>query len=263
MSDTEKQLEPKLDDIGYFRTTDRPFLNTLYFSDLEENFFRSLPDNALIVEMGSGLNQNFANGIKNINPLLRTISIDPSLAINTSFKTVTKIGSSGEPEAVEYQKYPDRKEWHDTEERENLTRESRKQKAKETGYVMSGVAPSVPLAPKSVSLFIDNYGPILYLPREEISIYIRNILKSITEKGEIRLIPIDYYGDLFQGFIHESPTNRNERAKSTLRVILDNIEDIQYEFYEKEDSNKWKNPATNEMEPNIRIGVKIKKKPAN
>jgi len=93
MSDkTPNNIEPKLKDIGYFRTTDRTYEETLKYSNIDNEYIQLLEQDAKVVEMGSGLHQKFANGLKLQRPDITVISIDPSLGVdlNEEFISLTE-----------------------------------------------------------------------------------------------------------------------------------------------------------------------------
>ena len=104
MSDkTPNNIEPKLKDIGYFRTTDRTYEETLKYSNIDNEYIQLLEQDAKVVEMGSGLHQKFANGLKLQRPDITVISIDPSLGVDLNEEFISLTEKKGdEVNAIHY-----------------------------------------------------------------------------------------------------------------------------------------------------------------
>ncbi len=247
-------------EIGYFRVTDREFSRALEASKLDENDILGLPRNGVIVEIGSGLSQNFANETKKLRPDLKVISLDPTLGIHSSdFFTTHERNKEGKLEQVSYtyfgkDSYYEGKtpEYADPPEISKTIGQERITQANETGNVVSGLAPEIPFASNSIDMLIDLWGPGLYLERysdgSQLQLYLENVIRVLKQGGEAIIYPIDYYNEAL-----EENSIRNTNAKKEYSKILKEFVNIDIEFYEQEDS------ALQNKENQIRIGIKIKK----
>ena len=76
----------KMAEIPEFFVTNRTFEQICHLVQLTEQDITDLPKNAVILEIGSGVFQNFARQMSEIRPDVQVLSIDPSLAIGTQGK---------------------------------------------------------------------------------------------------------------------------------------------------------------------------------
>lgn len=190
----------KMSNIPEFYVTNRSFEQICSTIHLTLEDIQKLPQNAVIMELGSGVIQNFARKIKEIRPDIQVISIDPSLSIgspsdsdyeskvikdkNNEIDTAVYINknlwSSFEP--PKQAKITDLKELQDF----------RLKEAAQTGGVVSALAPDLPIRENSLDLIIDVYGPGLYIQinqEKEIEEYFREIYRVLKVNGEMRIYP--------------------------------------------------------------------------
>lgn len=80
---SESEIDYSLEDIGTFRVTPRSFED---YQDTFEIRAKDFPPNAMVLDVGSGLNQEFAKGLSELRPDVKVVSLDASLALPTSEK---------------------------------------------------------------------------------------------------------------------------------------------------------------------------------
>ena len=249
-----------VDEIGYFRVTDREFDRALDASGLDQDDLLNLPTNAVIAEIGSGLNQNFANEIKNVRQDVKVVSLDPTYNLpNSKFFTTHERGRNGKLEQVSYTYFGENSfykgeipEYADPSEITEVINEERASQAKKTENVVSGLAPEIPFASESLDMLIDLWGPGLYLKRysegSQLEEYLQNIVRVLKKGGQARIYPIDYYNEAM-----EENDTRNANAIKEYQNILQKISNIKIEFYEQDD------PALKNRKTQTRVGIKIGK----
>jgi len=242
-------------EIGYFRVTNREFEQSLEAVDLNKRHIMNLPIDAKIAEIGSGLDQEFANGVKSIRPDVKVISLDPTLGLeNKDFYTTTEESPDHGIRSVQY-KYNDpeinKSSYADSLEKQQETKRKRLESAHETGGVVAGLAPEIPFADESLDLLVDSWGPGLYLDRyeegSELEIYLNNISRSLKNGGEAHIYPIDFYDEVL-----ESNKIKNEKAEKEYEKILENTPNVKYEFFKKDDKGLPEGQQD-------RLGIKITK----
>jgi len=190
----------KMAEIPEFFVTNRTFEQICSLVKLTEQDITHLPKNATILEIGSGVFQNFARQMSEIRPDVQVVSIDPSLAIGihgkNNFELKTVRDEERNVETAIYQNkgilssfIPPKKS--KVEELQSL-QELRIKEALKTGNVLAALAPDLPIKDSSLDLIIDVYGPGFYIQvnqESEIERYFREIHRVLKPAGEIRIFP--------------------------------------------------------------------------
>lgn len=216
---------------GYFRVTSREGKNyqeTFGFS------LDNLPKNALILDIGSGYNQELARWLNERRPDIRTFSIDPTLYFRNPEK-YTKAGI----------RYDIQKPGENIR---SATLEDIEERIKNvTPLSLVAIAPDLPFRDNSFDAIFDNHSAFMYLTTPENKIeYIKQLLRVTKVDGVIYIYPLDSYDSLEPDSIPKSKKEFEEILKRTYGF------NFEYNIFEYDEGNKDK--------PNKRYGVKIIKK---
>lgn len=201
----------RLNQIGQFNVTDRPLNDSesTFFSGsksiseifhLKKRWVNSLPPNAVLLNIGSGVRRLFEKEIKQRRKDIKIVSIDPTLAIK--FKDDTNgwyIEEYGQGDNLVY-KTIDKEKTDSTGYRipEDLVtyQKDRVAKAAKIPGAIAGLAPELPIRDNSIDIFFDSFGPVYYLKdpqkSQEYLVTLGNVLKPngvgyITYIGEAEL----------------------------------------------------------------------------
>ena len=218
----------KIEDVPDFYVTETLFKKILSLSGLIKEAVLALPENAVVVEVGSGKNQEFEQGLRKLRPDIKVVSIDPTLSFNPERKDVF---AKEKPDAVFY---------HQLKKGETLPLsipeyrriQTQRIKDKQEGAV-AALAPYLPLKADSVDLIVDRFGPFLYLDENYLKDYIRTIASVLKPGAEARICP---EGRLFKDEKGDYLFNLSDQGKA--------IEDFFSEFPELEISYKLKGSKT-------------------
>lgn len=247
-----------LEDIGYFRVTNRAFTEAAAPLKITDEIIKALPKQAVVVEVGSGLTQEFARKLKAQREDITCISIDPTLGITTdNFFTTHVKDDQNKLEQVSYinfhQQQRPQENWVDSKEKQEEIQRERLSEAQKTGSVVATLAPELPFANASVDLIVDSWGPGLYLDRysqqSQLAVYLQELSRVLKANGQARIYPIDFYDET----LRQSSEARNEKARQEYAQLLDLDSSLAYQFYDYED------PALVSKENTSRLGVIITK----
>jgi len=174
-----------------FRITDRSFNKIINIVGLKESEIMSLPDSAVILEVGSGTNQAFARAVKELRPDILCVSLDPTLAIKPEdYVTTVSDWKDRIPTAIYYDNYsantPSEQDYSEK------IRQLRITEANKTGNVVAGLAPNLPIRDNSVDLIIDSWAAGYYLDKNTDNFidYIHNISRVLKPAGKARVYPV-------------------------------------------------------------------------
>lgn len=255
----QSETKSLFDHVDYFRVTDRAFETTLDFLNLDETYIRALPANARVLDIGAGLNQNLARGIKRLRPDILVASIDPSIILTDPSTVLTTHQNNPEfpttPDTVAYheRKSVRPKDFHLYDSDEVLTKiaEQRLETAKKTGGVTAALAPYLPFANESFDLVADSFGPFIYINCQKE--YLEEIKRVLKKGGEAKIYPLDNVKtNIFSR--DRLKEEVNEKIKQMIEKITSEIPGIATPFYTKQD------PGDNN---NIRLGMSLKHKIAD
>lgn len=188
-------------EINYF-VTNRDFEKISFLLKITPKFIEELPIEAKVLEIGSGVTQNFARGLSEKRKDLKIVSLDPTISLNSSDFTPRVIrGENNELKSIYYTNNPQdvNGDYYLMGKYEpiNKLHEERISEAQKSGFVVSALAPELPFKENTFDLIIDSFGPILYLPElghEKMASYLTRIYDVLKPGGEFRAYPvkIDY-----------------------------------------------------------------------
>lgn len=189
-----------MSNIPEFYVTNRSFEDVCKMAHLTQEEIYSLPEGAYVLEIGSGVFQNFAKKLKEIRPDLNPISIDPTVGISSKdsklFDSKVIRSDNGDIDTAIYINknvesnfiVPKAANKEDLNKLHNL----RLSEASKTGGVISALAPDLPLKSNSFDLIIDVYGPILYIQlnqEKKLLPYFKEIYRILKKGGVIKIFP--------------------------------------------------------------------------
>lgn len=163
MAEIGEGAATQLKEIGYFKVTNRDlesYERNCHFKGEE------ILNNSVVVDIGSGWNQELSAGLEKLNKGIKTISLDASLAIPPK-------GIKG----VEYVKGG-----IFTHEVSKKMQKDRLVEARENS--VAAVMPEIPLASEVADLVVDCFGPGMYLDDEKFVEYIREVKRVLKDGGE-------------------------------------------------------------------------------
>lgn len=177
-----------------FRITDRSFNTIIDLLGMSKKDFLALPQNSVVLEVGSGTNQTFSRELKNLREDLICISLDPTLAIKpddyVTNVTDWKNNNREIPTSIYYDNYSENTD----EEKKYSTsiRATRIQEANITGNVVAGLAPNLPFKENSVDLVVDSWAAGYYLDKnsDKFIAYISDLSRILRPGGSARLYPV-------------------------------------------------------------------------
>ena len=176
---SERIYTPK--DIGYFRSTDRPFENYRLLFGISPP---ELKKNAVILDAGSGKRQEFARGLAKLRPDIQVISLDPSLSLPTDAKSLKKMGI--------YYDIVSLSRKHKTTKADRDSRLKNK-----FGDIIPAIAPHLPFKDQSFDYIFDNHGPFMYFApdQNELQRYVGELLRILKPEGQLNIYPLDTYSE--------------------------------------------------------------------
>ncbi|MDD3648143.1 MAG: hypothetical protein PHS44_06640 [Candidatus Dojkabacteria bacterium] len=182
-----------------YRVTERPFSEILRLSCFNLRVLRGLVPGSIIVEVGSGINQEFANGLMQIRRDIAVVSIDPSLAILASEAKINLTRSKGTGRRTLDYYLADRvSDVHKNSAGIQLTR---LENARRTRNVIPALAPNFPFEDSSVKWVVDVYGPGTYFRERKILIdYLTEISRILQVGGRASIYPLIAEIDIGQLF---------------------------------------------------------------
>lgn len=178
----------------HLEVTDRSYEEILLSSQLSNEDIMALPTGGYVVEVGSGLMQRFAQGIKNIRPDLKVVSIDPTLALTPD--RVDVVIGKGEDipledrQSVIYDLDPFNNVNQDQVDEYGNIQRKRLEHAVEFGGIPS-FGHSLPIRKGSVSLLVDSFAAGYYSKTEESFLkYMHEVVGVLAPRGMARIYPI-------------------------------------------------------------------------
>jgi ubiquinone/menaquinone biosynthesis C-methylase UbiE len=202
--------------VNFFRITDRSYDTIIRNLRLSDKDIINLPEESVIVEVGSGTNQSFARAVKELKPKSLVVSIDPTLAINKEDYVTTVTEWKGNIPTAIY--YDNLSENNSSEQNYSERIKSiRLSEANKTGNVMAALAPDLPIKENSVNLLIDSWAAGYYLDKEsnEFINYLKDISRVLKPGGFARLYPV---------------SERSQNSSRTLHEIRNKLPDIEIDL---------------------------------
>lgn len=141
-----------------------------------ETTLESLNPKAIILEMGSGLHQEFAKGIKNEYPSVEVISVDPTLAILKNDES-WKVSESGSFVTFNKVKGAPVRE----------IQEKRLKNIEGEMAIATDAKANLPIKDECIDVLIDNKGPGLYLQGDELKSYLKEVYRVLKPGGRAHI----------------------------------------------------------------------------
>ena len=250
---------PSVDSIGGFRVTSREGETIMGYSDISEEDIKNLPEKANILEIGSGVFQEFSEKVKGIRNDVNVLSVDPTLAFvhqgdNTYRTPAGKLdfyaSISQDPQISYYPKNDYAKGLPEEVKAEAIKMHELRVKGASKNAGIAALVPNLPFADKSIHLIVDCFGPGTWFcgDKKETADYLREVTRLLTSDGVAVIFPIDTVAEFMD---YEEDSVRNDTAKERVRDVLDNLQ-TEYSFFQKDVKVK---DAINQ-----RTGVRIEKK---
>lgn len=208
-----------------FTVTSRAYERVLESCHLEQQDILSLPKNAVVVEIGSGMFQEFENGIKEKRPDVIVYSFDPTLSFDSARKDIAASEGSAGGDNVTYTilKNPSERDIR------TYRRIQTKRKEQVSAGARSESVPPIHLKSQMVDLLVDSYGASLYLPREQFITYVKEIRRVLKPQGQARLFPIG----CAPNHLKLDQDKYWEESKGFLKSIFDEMGGVSYKpFFE-------------------------------
>lgn len=175
----------------FYRITDRSFDTIIRNLRISLKEIMDLPEKSLIVEVGSGTNQNFARAVKELRPDSLVVSIDPTLAIDKEgFVTNVTEWKGNIPTAIYYDNYTENSP--SEQDYSQRIKDMRVNEANKTGNVVAALAPNLPLQNESTNLLIDSWAAGYYLEKnsDDFINYLKDISRILKPGGFARIYPV-------------------------------------------------------------------------
>lgn len=272
MVDVITDSSPTLVDLSPLRVTARTAEKLIKPFGINEQTVKDLPQKAVVVEIGSGLFQEFAGWVKLIRPDIVTISIDPTLALRQEDLNKPYLKLSSTPkDKLGFLPYVDGQMRQDEVTYKALGEEPHAYTDKDDKFVdleriakgldihnrrvatasknggVAAIVPSIPLANESSDLLIDSFGVGTWYCEgdKETKNYFDEVLRVMKPGSSAYIFPIDTYSDFVTNI---DDNTRNEKARLKLTKYLLGKTNISVTFitYEINGENK-------------RIGIILKK----
>ncbi len=195
-------------DIGYFRLTPRSAEN---YYEIFAFSPKDLKPNAIVLDAGSGTEQEFAKSLATSRPDIRVISLDPSLALPSDDEALKEMGISYDIIPLKSPNKPD----------EKTTQQDREQRVKNKfGEVVAAIAPHLPFKDQTFDYIFDNHGPFMYFSpdKNELERYVAELLRITKPGGNIDIYPLDTYS--------EALMNNRQKLKNSRQRIQDIMQDL-------------------------------------
>lgn len=164
-----------LSEIGFFAVTVRGLDDYEKYIHIDR---QQIPDGAVVVDVGSGWNQELSRDLEKLNRGIATISLDASLAmpvegiVGIPFQTVV------DGELVDVTKEM-------AEERIKTNRKN--------SY--AAIMPDMPLKDDVANMVVDCYGPATYLDDDTFVQYVDEVNRVLKSNGTANIYPIDNIDD--------------------------------------------------------------------
>jgi SAM-dependent methyltransferase len=223
----------QLKEIGYFKVTNRDldsYERNCHFKREE------ILDNSVVVDVGSGWNQELSEDLEKLNKGIKTISLDASLAIP--------------PKGIEGVEYV--KGGIVPKEVSEKAQETRLSEVREDS--VAAVMPDIPLKDDVADLVVDCFGPGMYLNDEKFIEYIKEIKRVLKPDGEAHMFPVSYSQDDYKNLARNGELNDSQSIIDGGRRVelIEEDNNFSLEKYEQKDDTG-----------RTRVGLVIKKETLN
>lgn len=218
----ERERQASLADIGKFHVTRRVLEDYEYFFQFKAS---DMSSNSRVLDLGSGINQEFASGLRKVRPDIHVISIDPTFILPPDEVSLEKMGIAYTLAML------------DDSEEERSKRHTAKDK-----NLIAAVAPSLPIRSKSFNYVFDSHGPYLYFKDDQLKVdYIMELVRIGAQNATIGIYPLEEVAEeslrMFvagdNNYSEEDELCRRSRVRS--EVILKRA-GASYNFFELHDT---------------------------
>lgn len=207
-----------------FRVTARPFEQYCETFDITPT---ALKPNAKILDVGSGLHQEFARGMAAVRSDIRAISVDPTLEkLDLAYEIEDNYGNVRPVSEAEHK-----------ERMQNIF-----------GEVIGAIAPNLSFANnESFDYIFDYHGPFMYFSEERLlERYVKELVRIAKAYGFIFIFPLDSYKEAAL-----SDVDRLRKSKARMSRILRKLKITKYSIF----THKEQVGDTNSFWS--RLGIKI------
>jgi ubiquinone/menaquinone biosynthesis C-methylase UbiE len=194
-----------------------------------EYFFQfdavGMPPNARVLDVGSGVNQEFAFGMRRLRPDIQVASIDPSIILPTDDKSLDEFG-------IEYRVA-----------KKNNEEERNKRLMIKDRNLVAALAPNLPIKTNSCDYIFDSHGAYLYTSDNQTKKdYLKELMRIGKPNAFIGIYPLkEIAEDSLRMFIEgkvpfeEIKDEVRKKIRRDTEGILQSLWIINYEFFERED----------------------------
>lgn len=220
MSNTEQHRSIK--EGSKFILTHRTLEDYEYFFQFDAV---GMPPNARVLDIGSGVNQEVASGMRRIRPDIQVVSIDPSIILPTDDKSLDELG-------IVYRVA------------KNNNEEERKKRLKtKDRNLVAALAPNLPIKTNSCDYIFDSHGAYLYFSDDQVKkAYLRELMRIGGPHALIGIYPLkEIAEDWLRMFVEgKVPFDKvkdevRKRTKIETEDLLKDLGIKNYEFFERED----------------------------
>lgn len=222
-------VDTMLENDYQFTVTRRTHRDILDYVAMKEDDIKELPHHATIIEVGSGINQEFAAWVRSVRPDIHMISVDPTMGLDPKREDIYLTESA---DSINYFKRrgstplaPGQVLYYQEIQRD------RQQKSADNGLVVTKPVNTLNIRKESVDLLIDSHGPVMYLNKKDFSLYLDKLSAWLKPGMEARLYPLGHWA-LLRGQMKKEEVLANTR--STLEGLLTNTKLILKDMYIQE-----------------------------
>lgn len=197
-----------LQEIGYFRVTDRGLDQYEKYCHIDS---KTIPHGGVVVDVGSGWNQELSRDLEKKDAGIKTISLDASLAIPVK-------GAEG----ITYQTWDNDKLVHVDEAT------AKKRLLEKRDGSVAAIIPDIPLKSNVADLVVDCYGPGTYLEDDKFVEYIGEVVRVLKNGGSAHIYPIDNFVEFSFGGDSYQAVKSADRRMAGVKFKDENISCEQY-----------------------------------
>lgn len=187
MHDSSDHLPPTAKEIGYFRVTNRSFEDVDRVLSLTDAVNKLKP-NSKVLDIGSGLFQHTASGIRKLRSDIFVVSSDATLGLESDHFWIMDSDEDGKGRQTTYSS----KANYISDPQKLMSESYQQDRRNEAVNSIASLQPSLPFAADSFDLIIDSWGPGMYLDRtssdptrnSHMSVYLDNICRILKHQGE-------------------------------------------------------------------------------
>jgi len=236
-----EEAVPSVDSVGGFRVTSREGEAIMAYSDITEEDIKNLPEKSNILEIGSGVFQEFSQKIKSIRNDINVVSVDPTLAFihkrentyNTPSGVSDFYAQTRDKSQISYYLKDDYSKGLPREAKDDAVKihELRVKNASKNGGI-AALAPNFPFASKSMNLIVDCFGPGTWFceSEKETEDYLKEVYRLLADNGIAIVFPVDNVREFLS---YEEDEERNNAAKERVQRTLDNL-GLKYSLFQKD-----------------------------